>query len=263
MKLKKFATALTLLAFGGILTSFTQAQIIPLTIDSTQSSVEISINGNSSDSDLSGDVSIDVQSFGPPSGSAQITDLNLVVDDSISFSFFLGIVSVSSSPGDISISMVTPGPAGTLSGGSFDQLANSLELGGELSVSDPLNLAGGNQTFDLSEINLGPVDINAVNVSQTGNVLTISGSISINEMVDIGAGDVPLVVELDYVATGTVPDPVLLGDVNLDNVVNFLDIAPFIALLSSDGFQDEADIDINGVVNFLDIGPFIGILSGQ
>ena len=57
--------------------------------------------------------------------------------------------------------------------------------------------------------------------------------------------------------------PVLLGDVNLDGEVNFLDISPFIEILSSPAFQDEADIDQNGAVNFFDISPFIEILSGQ
>jgi hypothetical protein len=55
----------------------------------------------------------------------------------------------------------------------------------------------------------------------------------------------------------------LLGDVNLDGVVSFLDIAPFIGLLTSNSFQLEADIDGNGVVSFLDIAPFIGLLSAQ
>ena len=45
--------------------------------------------------------------------------------------------------------------------------------------------------------------------------------------------------------TVTLTSPVtLLGDVNLDGVVDFLDIAPFIALLSSETFQAEADIDV-------------------
>ena len=57
--------------------------------------------------------------------------------------------------------------------------------------------------------------------------------------------------------------PALLGDVNLDGVVNFLDIAPFIAVLATAGFQAEADCDENGVVDFLDIAPFIDILSTQ
>ena len=55
---------------------------------------------------------------------------------------------------------------------------------------------------------------------------------------------------------------VLKGDVNRDNVLNFLDISPFIVLLSSGGFQVEADCDQNGVLNFLDISPFIAALSG-
>ncbi len=60
---------------------------------------------------------------------------------------------------------------------------------------------------------------------------------------------------------GQVVPTVLLGDVNRDGVVNFLDISPFIALLSGNGFQAEADCDENGVVNFLDISAFIAILS--
>ena len=60
-----------------------------------------------------------------------------------------------------------------------------------------------------------------------------------------------------------VEGPVLLGDVNLDGAVNFLDISPFIALLSNGDFQAEADINEDTDVNFLDISPFIAILSSQ
>ena len=58
-------------------------------------------------------------------------------------------------------------------------------------------------------------------------------------------------------------EPVLsiVGDVNGDQVVNFLDISPFIALLSSGDFQDEADINQDESVNFLDISPFIILLT--
>ena len=55
----------------------------------------------------------------------------------------------------------------------------------------------------------------------------------------------------------------LVGDVSADGVVDFADISPFIAVLSAQAFQAEADIDGNGVVNFFDISPFIGLLSGQ
>ena len=53
----------------------------------------------------------------------------------------------------------------------------------------------------------------------------------------------------------------LLGDVNLDGFVNFLDISPFISLLSNGTFQIEGDINGDALVNFLDISPFIVLLS--
>ena len=56
---------------------------------------------------------------------------------------------------------------------------------------------------------------------------------------------------------------VLLGDCDLDGAVSFLDIAPFIAVLTSDGYLSQADCDLNCVVDFLDIAPFIAILSGS
>ena len=55
----------------------------------------------------------------------------------------------------------------------------------------------------------------------------------------------------------------LLGDVNQDGVVDFFDIAPFIAVLSDQIFQFEADINGDTVVDFLDIAPFIATLAGQ
>ena len=57
--------------------------------------------------------------------------------------------------------------------------------------------------------------------------------------------------------------PALLGDCNLDGVVNFQDIQPFIDVLSSQSFLAQADCNQDGMVNFLDIQPFIDILSQQ
>ena len=53
----------------------------------------------------------------------------------------------------------------------------------------------------------------------------------------------------------------LLGDVNQNGQLNFLDISPFIALLSSGVFQTEADMNGDGALNFLDIAPFINALA--
>ena len=54
------------------------------------------------------------------------------------------------------------------------------------------------------------------------------------------------------------------GDVNLDDIVNFLDIAPFISVLATGGSPAEeaaADCNMDGVVSFLDISPFIMALT--
>ena len=58
-------------------------------------------------------------------------------------------------------------------------------------------------------------------------------------------------------------EPSVVGDVNGDGFVDFLDISPFISALSTGEFQSEADINEDDQVNFLDISPFIGLLIGQ
>ena len=55
---------------------------------------------------------------------------------------------------------------------------------------------------------------------------------------------------------------ILLGDTNLDGAVNFLDISPFISILTVGDFLAEADVNEDGAVDFLDISPFISILAG-
>ena len=57
------------------------------------------------------------------------------------------------------------------------------------------------------------------------------------------------------------PAPVLVGDVNEDGVVNFMDIPPFIDILISGEFLPRADFNQDGAVNFLDIAPLVAILS--
>ena len=56
-------------------------------------------------------------------------------------------------------------------------------------------------------------------------------------------------------------DAFLVGDANLNGKVDFLDISPFISLLSNGTFLDQADVNRDGVVDFLDISPFISILT--
>ena len=73
----------------------------------------------------------------------------------------------------------------------------------------------------------------------------------------------PAVIVSDVQPFLLAPPLVLLGDVNLDGEVTFLDISPFIAILSAAGFQVEADVDLDAAVTFLDIAPLIAILANQ
>ena len=54
---------------------------------------------------------------------------------------------------------------------------------------------------------------------------------------------------------------IILGDVDQDGVVTFLDIPAFIDALISGMFVDQADVNQDGVVDFSDIPVFIAILN--
>jgi len=82
-----------------------------------------------------------------------------------------------------------------------------------------------------------------------------ASNLSFDVQIMIGRQAASRTVQLEVVGA-------LLGDVDLDDAVTFLDIAPLIALLSTGGFSVEADCDENGFVNFLDISPFIVLLAG-
>lgn len=86
---------------------------------------------------------------------------------------------------------------------------------------------------------------------------------------DIVCGDFNQDGRLDVVAASNADDTitvllqtggVLLGDVNLDGVVNLLDVQPFVNLLTGSQFQAEADINQDGSVNLLDVALLVDLL---
>ena len=138
------------------------------------------------------------------------------------------------------------------------------DSGNELAFSDDVNWLLNNLVVDQS-IPSNTNDSSSVEDAAFFNITLAPGtyylevapaSVNINQ--PPSNGDIYwLLTSLDPIG---VPTP-LLGDVNLDGNVNFLDISPFIALLANGGFQTEADINGDGMVSFLDIAPFIAILS--
>jgi len=170
-------------------------------------------------------------------------------DDGVSLSVFGATLVVDTDlldQGDLSFDS-----SGTLFGGAnLSPLPYEQDLSIDFVGGGAVNGSDGHEflvtlKFDTSSLSVG----DTFSLSFTGSQVT--------SFSPTGLLSIPPDVQVTVVA------PFLLGDVNLDGAVNFLDISPFISLLSVGGFLDEADINLDGSVNFLDISPFISILSGQ
>jgi hypothetical protein len=118
------------------------------------------------------------------------------------------------------------------------------------------SVAGGQQDWSNFDIRLD---------SLADNTLDANGSVTFRLAFTGGrAGSGGHHQSVDNVAvSAAIASTFVLGDCNQDEVVNFLDIAPFIQLLQSGNFLDEADCNRDGIVNFLDITAFIDILTGS
>lgn len=86
---------------------------------------------------------------------------------------------------------------------------------------------------------------------------------AVDGVLETATGGAATSIRIETFTVEIVGSTTLLGDVDLSGTVDFLDIAPFIAVLSSNGSQAEADCDESGFVDFLDIAPFIAILAGS
>ncbi len=133
--------------------------------------------------------------------------------------------------GDLTIGTVASGQVESILGGQQDWSDFDIVL---TSLADRTLDANGSVTFRLEF---------------TGGT---AGSGGHHQYID----NIAVTAEADVVVAG------LLGDVDLNGVVDFLDISAFISVLSGGTYQTEADCDENGVVDFLDISAFIAILSG-
>lgn len=117
---------------------------------------------------------------------------------------------------------------------------------------------------DVLAIVLSPAD------ASTGIVRWASGSSTANPYAggqgftrNQNTGEFRAFFDTDYGFTTrvAVSDPVLLGDINLDGILDFFDISAFIEVLAGGGFQAEADCDEDGDIDFDDIRPFIVLLA--
>lgn len=177
-----------------------------LVLDSSLSTATITILGVSDSSATSGTVVLRVTPLDSPFETAQVDDLNLVLDDGLIFALFGGLVTIRSVGGDLELNMVSPGSAGSIIGGEFDQLGNVVAATGTLTQSDPFNLIGGNGTIDLSSLGTPSIDFIDVQFTTSGAISTINFDYSLTEMID----GITVTIEGRVVASGTVtavPEP--------------------------------------------------------
>ena len=149
-----------------------------------------------------------------------------------------------------------------ISGGTFGGL---LGTGFSINSGAELNLFGSNFAIDGVPLDDSLVMGQAFTIEERD--VTLSGVLVDGSPFSFDLMSVDVLFEdffePDATVTVTLGPPVttLLGDVNQDGVVDLSDIAPFIFVLQSGGFQAEADIDLNGVVDFCDVVPFGGIVA--
>ena len=165
-------------------------------------------------------------------------------------------------------------------------------LGGEVNISGG-DLGGGHFVGDGSRVNIfgnefrvdgrgifegygGPLEDFVDLVLGQPSTVTARGGFQLSGLLADGT---PFLIALDIVGhtppydvvlfgasvtvtlTPPAAEPVLLGDCNLDGVVDFEDIAPFIMALQSGSFLEEADCNQDGGVDFEDIGALVAILQ--
>ena len=214
------------------------------------------------------------------SGSEVNISGGIVGDDSLS----LALTANSGSVVNISGGLVTgveasPGSVVNITGGTVDigVSAAIAQIGLFASSGSEVNISGGTVPgFGFFAQDGSEVNIRGTQFSLNGELLdelVVGETFTITEPIQALTGILadgssfsfggPVFSPDFNPATLTVTLSSILGDVNVDGEVNFLDISPFIALLSAGNFQEEADIDGNGVVNFLDIAPFIRLLTEQ
>ena len=210
------------------------ADEIDLTVDPAQSSVQMSIGGDSDTSTISGTGRIDLIPPGLPINSAQLTALDLVLDDGISLSFLGGFVSATVTPGDGTLTLVAPGPAGTVRYPEFqfDQFNNEAAFGGTLDVFDPLGLAGGTRSVDMSTLDNSFFDLIGVQMTVVGDQLTVEADFSLEIEVQPG---LILTATGSVVSTGTLPPvPIYVAPTELTVLQGLLGSGSVAELAESD-----------------------------
>jgi hypothetical protein len=185
-------------------------------------------------------------------------------------------------PGDIEdgleLTSIGPGGNGSLFVGR-DEAGTQTAFVGNLLFANPVQITfdpgSDSAGFDFRNAGLGGIRFTISIIGVSGSVVVFEdvlvdntfnnffGIIAGEEIIQIvvSAAVDEALIDIDNVVFNRFGD-VLLGDINLDGIVNLLDVAPFVDLINSGQFQAEGDLNGDGIVNLLDVGPFIELLGG-
>lgn len=257
---------------------------LDFTVVPAQSEVMVTITldtpvGADTDSDMSmvtGTISGVVESPTEPFGSFQIVDLQVATAEPTSLNFCLvNIVSclagvdVTADAGDITVAMITPGPAATVTAGDFTQVDNELQVVGGINVT-ATGLAVGQVPDGPYLLNSDPLpnDLSGTLV-RVGDTFTLTLDLVADGMVDDPDTGVLTTFSMTGTIVATAPAPVIVpGDLDCSGDVTIAD-APLLitALLDPETFTgcdiDRADVNNDGSTDGRDIGAFVAALLGN
>ncbi len=170
----------------------------------TASSVSASIDGGlllGSDSDssaLSGSGIMELGNMDAPFGSAQITELELILDDGAEFSLRLGLTA-RAEPGETRVTLLDPGPVGTVVDGKFDQLGNVFAFEGVVWLSTQPN-----EPLDLSTVPPVTADLFGIELIDSGVQIDSQMSFDLQFATSLSMDGIPLEVPITIDISGGV-----------------------------------------------------------
>lgn len=234
--------------------------VVDLTVDQSQSFATVSVLGGSDVTSISGTAVLQLDAPAEPFSTAQISELDLTMADGFSILLLAGTVEVSVDPNGATVMFVQVGGPGMVNASNqFDQVGNLFGVTG-MSMIDSLF---GDEVIDLSTVKPVPFDIVGAQITVDGTQLTLEAQVNIDFDFEVIGGNATMNLNGPLVLTGNLPEETdIPGDLNCDGAVDLLDVAPFVAALSSGEFNPKADITGDGIVNLLDVQPFVDLLAG-
>ena len=199
-----------------LLGSTVYAELVSLTVESgtfpDPSSVSVFVDAailgdDVAESSISGQLTIDLLPSAINPETAQVTAMNLTLNDAVDIQvgggFLLPVVSVTSEPNSLMVNLVRPADPNPIFDDEFEQFDTLVGLAGVVEASVVP------EPFDLAEEDPTNVDFEAISISADRNMITIGSIIEaqVDVPIEVGPLTVNIFVEVDgeFLAVGEVP----------------------------------------------------------